>query len=112
MYFVNCRGQTEVNLEKLVDDRWRVVWGPGIPMCLSPPITVPAGGTYDSRIGVIAGYPGSNLQPQFSVPDVAGVYRAVWHQALSSYQDHLPFGEPLALEHRVSNRFRLEVQPR
>ena len=59
---------------------------------------------------MFGGYPGSNAYPQFAVADPAGVYRAVWHDVLGSYQDRLPFGEPLPLSLRTSNRFTLTVQ--
>jgi hypothetical protein len=107
VYFVNCNGITGMSLEKLIGGRWEVAWSPVVPQCLSSPIVVPPGGTYDIRISVFAGYPDSNMWPKFSVTDVTGVYRAVWHYALRSYQDDLPFGEQLALEQRVSNRFTL-----
>lgn len=112
VFFVNCSGATGVSLEKRILGDWVAVWSPVQPECLSQPITVPPGGTYDSRIGVFGGYPGSNDWPQFAVTNVAGTYRLVWHDALRSYQDRLPFGVPLALEHRVSNRFVLHSQPR
>jgi hypothetical protein len=112
VYFVNCNGATSVSLEKRVDGEWQEVWLPALPECLSPPITVPPGRTYATRIHVFGGYPGTNAGPQFAVTDVAGVYRVVWHAALRSYQTRLPFGEPLPLAHRVSNRFTVRVQPR
>jgi hypothetical protein len=112
VFFVNCSGATSLSLEKRILGAWVAVWTPVLQHCLSQPITVPPGGTYDSRIGVFGGYPGSNAWPQFVVTNVAGSYRLVWHDALRSYQDRLPFGVPLALEHRVSNRFELQSQPR
>ncbi|MGH7567859.1 MAG: hypothetical protein ACREL9_02650 [Gemmatimonadales bacterium] len=111
-YFVNCDRAIQVSLEKLNDGQWRAVWSPLLPLCLSPPIVVPPGGRYDTRIDVFGGYSGGNSMPQFSVGEVAGVYRAVWHDALRSYRDHPPFGEPLALEHRLSNRFAFRLQAR
>lgn len=112
VFFVNCSGATSVSLEKRVLGAWVAVWTPVLQQCLSQPIAVPPGGTYDWRIGVFGGYPGSNAYPQFTVANVAGTYRLVWHEALHSYQDRLPFGVPLALEHRVSNTFVLQSEPR
>lgn len=112
VYFVNCSGATSVSLEKRIDDAWVEVWTPALQRCLSQPITVPPGGTYDWSISVFGGYPGTNTLPQFTVTNVAGNYRLVWHDALQSYQDRLPFGVPLALEQRVSNRFDLLSPPR
>jgi hypothetical protein len=111
-YFVNCRGATGVSLEKLVDGQWTAVYSPVINQCLSAPITVAAGATHRTQIAVSAGLPGSNVYPQFTVADVSGEYRAVWHHVLRSYQDRLPFGDPLPLESRISNRFSLTVRSR
>ena len=112
VYIVNCGGATSLSLEKLVDGAWRPVWSPVIPACLSAPITVPAGGVYRTVIHVFGGYAGSNTAPQFEGADIPGTYRAVWHSVLASYQDRLPFGQPLPLAQRVSNQFTLSVQPR
>lgn len=113
VYFVNCHGTTGHTLEKLVDGKWETAWSPVMLLCLSPPITVPAGGTYDSRLQLYAGPPGSNAYPQFSSNDVEGTYRVVWHAALHSYSpDRHPFGEALPLAQRVSNRFTISVRRR
>lgn len=111
-YIVNCNGATAVSFEKLVEGRWQAVWEPPIPACLSAPITVPAGETYRTSVYVFSGYPGTNWHPQFAGTEIAGVYRAVWHNVLRSFQPQLPFGEPLPLEARVSNRFALAVPTR
>lgn len=112
IYIVNCGGSTSVQLEKRVGVAWQGVWSPAIPLCLSPPITVPVGGAYRTRISIFGGYPGTNTFPQFLVADVTGEYRAVWGSVLSTYQDRLPFGETLPLESRTSNRFTLTAEPR
>lgn len=110
-YFVNCNGATGVKLQKLVNGEWRDAYSPVRNDCLSPPITAPPGGTANLPIGVFSGYPGSNSFPKFSV-DIPGVYRAVWTAAVTSYQDRLPFGQPLPFEQRISNRFALRLSPR
>ncbi len=112
IYIVNCREATGVRLEKRTSTGWQTVWSPHIPSCMSAPIVVPVGGVRRTRIPIFGGYPNSNAHPQFSVADVAGEYRAVWGSVLSSYQDRLPFGEPLPLESRTSNRFTLRTEPR
>lgn len=113
IYIVNCSGSTGVQLEKRVGIAWQGVWSPAIPLCLSPPITVPVGSTYRTRISIFGGYHGTNSYPQFSVADVTGEYSAVWDSVLSTYEDRLPsFGEPLPPEWRTSNRFTLAAEPR
>jgi hypothetical protein len=106
-YFVNCGGGTSISLEKLVGARWQTVWTPILLACLSSPITVPPGGTYRRQLDVFGARPGTNMMPQFSMTDLTGVYRLAWHEVVYDYQDHLPWGEPLAAEHTVSNRFTL-----
>ncbi len=112
VYIVNCGGSTGLRLEKRVAGQWQGVWSPIMPACLSKPITVPAGATYRTRIAISAGVIGTNTAPQFASPDITGEYRAVWFEVLSSYQDQLPFGEPLSLAARVSNRFVLTAPQR
>lgn len=51
--------------------------------------------------------PGSRTVPAFSDEDPQGIYRLVWIDALSSFQDRLPFGDQIPLQHRISNRFSL-----
>jgi hypothetical protein len=113
-YFENCNGATSLQLEKLVGGQWQPAWSPMIPLCLSPPITVAPGATYDSQINVFGGHPNSNTAPTFSVPDIPGVYRAVWTNALGSYREagSGQFGPQLPFEQRVSNRFALLVTSR
>ncbi len=110
-FIVNCAGATQVALEKLIDDQWLPVWLAINPLCLSSPITVPKDGSYRTQINIFGGYPGTNTQPKFTIVDPSGVYRAVWGDVLSSYEPTSPFGEPLPLAARTSNRFRLTVGP-
>ncbi len=110
-YIVNCNGATSLVLQKRVGDAWVTAWAPVIPLCLSQPITTAAGAHQSMNVVVFGGFRGSNFFPQFSVADaeIPGTYRIVWRDLLSSYQDKLPFGTPLAEEHRVSNTFTLTI---
>jgi hypothetical protein len=105
MYFVNCRGGTGISIERLEGERWTPFWSPVLLMCLSDPITVPNGGTYTFDIRVFGGRAGSNYHPQFAGPLTTGLYRLKWHDAYFSYQDRLPWGEPVPEAQRVSNSF-------
>jgi hypothetical protein len=108
-YFVNCNGAVGVSLEKLVEGNWRNAWSPVMPACLSPPIAVAPGATRSMPIEVFGGFPGSNAYPQFVVAEIPGIYRAVWNSAVTDYQSELPFGAPLPLAQRISNRFTLQA---
>lgn len=105
MYFVNCRGGTSLTLQRLDGQQWTRFWSPVLLMCLSAPITVPDGGTHVFDILVFAGNAGSNYRPQFEGPLRTGLYRVIWHDAYFSYQDRLPWGEPVPEPLRVSNSF-------
>ena len=111
VFIVNCNGETQLRLEKFVDGAWLPVWFPVVPACLSPPIVVAKDGSYRTQISIFGGYPGTNAFPKFAVEDPSGVYRAVWADVLSSYQPSNPFGDPLPLAARTSNRFGLTVGP-
>lgn len=111
-YFVNCRGMTAVTLEKLVAGEWRQAYSPVMLQCLSPPIAVAPGTTASLPIPVFGGYPNSNNYPQFVDSDIRGIYRAVFSDAVTGYQDRLPFGERLPHDQRISNRFSLRVPTR
>jgi hypothetical protein len=111
-FIVNCAGSTSLALEKLVDGGWVRAWSPVLPACLSPPIVIAPGRQYRSDVRIFSGYVGSNLYPQFSITDITGIYRIVWDNVLRTYQDRLPFGEPVGPDRRVSNRFELIAPPR
>jgi hypothetical protein len=108
-YFTNCNGAVGVSLEKLTDGNWRNAWSPVMPACLSPPIAVAPGATRMMPIELFAGFPGGTAYPQFAVAEITGIYRAVWNSAVTRYQNQLPFGEPLPLAQRISNRFTLRA---
>jgi hypothetical protein len=113
VYIANCNGATAISLEKRLAREWTIVWTPPIPLCLSPPITIAPAATYRTHIRVFGGYAGSNVGTQFSTTNIPGEYRAVWGRVLSSYRaDSLPFGTPLPIAQRVSNRFLLKTERR
>lgn len=105
LYFVNCNGGTSLELQRLEGDQWKAFWSPVLLSCLSPPITVPDGGTRLFDISVFAGRTGSKYYPQFASALRTGLYRVIWHDAYFSYQDRLPWGEPVPESQRVSNSF-------
>jgi hypothetical protein len=99
-----------LHLEKVVNDAWTLAWSAVIPLCLSDPIVVSPDATYRDSLYLFGGYPGTNVFPKFAVGEIPGVYRIVWRDILSSYNDRArPFGEQLALTYRISNRFVLAL---
>ncbi|HYW33477.1 MAG TPA: hypothetical protein VE869_18390 [Gemmatimonas sp.] len=105
MYFVNCAGATGVSVQRLDGVRWTEFYAPVRNLCLSAPITVPNGGSHTFDIRVFAGKAGNNYYPKFESPLMTAVYRVMWHDAYFSYQDRLPWGEPVPESQRVSNSF-------
>jgi hypothetical protein len=110
VFLVNCNGAFALTLERLEGDQWKVAWGPFLPLCLSPPIVIEAGARFADTLHVWGSPPNQNSAPSFDVADPSGTYRLVWNAALSSFQDRLPFGEPIPLSYRVSNLFTLGVE--
>jgi hypothetical protein len=110
IYIVNCNGHTGVSLERRVNGQWQSVWSPAIPLCLSTPIVVPVGGSLQRRVGIQPTRVGTNDFPEWPARTIAGEYRLVWPSVLSSLVGQGPFGDPLPLEARVSNRFTLSAQ--
>jgi len=108
-YLVNCGGSYFYVLEKLVEGRWVVNWGPVLPLCLSPVIRIDAGATFADTLGIFGGFPGTNFSPKFQLADPEGVYRIVVEALRSFDEDARPFGPMLPREQRVSNEFRLVI---
>ena len=107
VYLPNCRGGFWLHLEREDEGDWHAAWSPFLLLCLSPPIVIEEDEVWVDTLEVWGGLPGGNVWPRFDVADPAGTYRIVWDDALSSYQDHLPFGRPLPLAERMSNTFQL-----
>lgn len=108
VYLVNCNRGFVLQLERLTDSGWQRAWSPAQNDCLSPPIVIDPGSTFDHTLKVVAGLPGTNMHPQFDVEDPSGIYRIVWIDALSSFDaEKRPFGSQIPLEERISNPFRL-----
>ena len=110
VYLVNCGGAFALRLEWHVEGVWRTAWAPILTLCLSPPIVIESNATFGDTLHVWGAPPGSNYHPQFEVGDPSGTYRIVWGDALSSCQDHLPFGPQIPLESRISNQFTVRVR--
>jgi hypothetical protein len=99
VYIVNCLGGFNLRLERKVGRQWVSAWSPLLLLCLSAPIVIGAGETYRNSV-----------QPRLADGEPTGIYRIVWVDAFSSYQDRPPWGEQIDLEHRVSNEFQLLVE--
>lgn len=100
VYLVNCNGAITTGLQRKEGERWIDAWIAMTNACLSQPIVVPAGTSRSERIVAIS---------EDHAPFGPGTYRAVWHNALTSFDaEARPFGPSLPLELRVSDPFVIE----
>lgn len=107
---LNCNGQYSVRLEQRQASGWVNAWAPAVQECLSPPLQLEPGASLPGEIQIFAGRAGSNVYPQFSVPQIDGVYRLVIESAYFDY-DHSgpPWGDVLPIEKRVSSPFEIRA---
>lgn len=107
LYVVNCNGQISTGLQAERDGLWTDVWTGMINQCLSEPIVISPGESYDYDVLVRRGS-GSMKDAVDDLPP-PGTYRVVWHGVLSSFDaERYPFGEPVPEELRTSNPIVIE----
>jgi hypothetical protein len=112
VYFVNCLDDVTPALQKQVGENWTTIWAPVKLTCLSPPITVAPGASYDLQLRVFGADQDTNIVPKFSSLDLNGSFRLAWSGVVFDYTAYGPsFGEPLPVEGRVSNSFTLVSSP-
>lgn len=108
VFITNCKGGFSFELQKRVDGEWETALSPINLMCLSPPIKIAAGSTFNRILQFSGGLSRSELLPKFQVEDIEGTYRLVWMDVLSSFDANAqPFGEQIPFEQRVSNTFKI-----
>ena len=106
VFVINCRKLWQFHVEKHADGQWIRAFKPTLPGCLDAPIVIAPGSEARASLRIAAGYPGTNIYPQFEVATIAGVYRIVWNHVVDAWNEHPPsWGAEIAVEHRVSNRF-------
>jgi hypothetical protein len=102
VYLANCWGVLHVRLERQMDGAWQTAWSPPIFQCDSPRIGIGPELLFQRTLHVtnppLAGDTASQAQS-----DPSGTYRIVWDEVYFSNR------EPVPLEMRVSNAFRLLV---
>ena len=107
VYIVNCQGRFDLLLERWIGGAWVTAWSPFNPQCLSAPIVIEPGTTFQDTVSIVSGCPALVYTPELDCSSPDGTYRILWVDALPSYQDHLPFGPQIPLPYRVSNSFEL-----
>ncbi len=108
VWLPNCEGDVRPLLQVERNGAWFDAWTPFSGACASPPVVVPPGGTLADTLRVFGAPAGSNVVPAFAFAEVGGVYRLLWHRAVSSW-DGGPVdpASALPLTQRISNRFLL-----
>lgn len=113
LYIVNCRGALAPTLERQTDAGWQRFWTSVQLLCLSPPIVIAPNASIADTVRVWGALPGRNAEPSFRDEDLDGTYRIVLDNVVHNYDaSHTAgrFGDPVPLEQRVSNTFRLRRQ--
>ena len=105
VYFVNCNEIIVPSLQKRMGDTWSSVWTGSSPACRSRPVVVPPDGERVDTVQVLSS-PG--MDPQFTVADMDGTYRLVWH-GVFHHGDLPPLATPLPEDERTSNEFTLSA---
>lgn len=110
VFVPNCNGIFGIKLQKEVGGSWVDAWWAAVPECLSPPIEIAEEAVFRDTLTVVAGRPGTIVEPKLEVEEIDGLYRLVWLTGLSSLDEGSWLtGDTLAVEHRVSNRFLLRA---
>ena len=108
VYLINCNGDVSPSFQRERNGKWENAWGPGTNACLSPPVVIPAGGTYSDTLQMVVSRQDGAFYDEIISADSGRRYRLIWHQALASFDDKArPFGPDLPIEQRVSNPFVL-----
>lgn len=112
VHLANCNGAISLRLDRWQGGEWVPAWSPILPLCLSAPIPIEAGGTYPDTVHFFAGYAGTDVFPQLGVEQLEGTYRIVWLGLLRDYDlDGGSTGTEVPLRYRTSNQFQLRVRP-
>jgi hypothetical protein len=108
LYAVNCNGALTLAVERQSGAGWDLFWAPLTNACLSPPLVIPPGGSYQTPWSIWGAPPGTNVGPQFADMIFDDTYRLVWWNLLAHYDTgRRELGDSVSLEYRRSNEFLL-----
>jgi hypothetical protein len=112
VYLPTCNGPQPPRLQKQVNGTWVVAFAPNVLACEGTPITVRNNDSYEYSFNILAGMPGTNFLPRFSVSDIPGDYRILWEIFRGTVGDPrrpTTTRDPLPLDQEVSNTFKIVV---
>jgi hypothetical protein len=110
LYIVNCHQGLAPELEKRTAGGWEPFWSGVQLQCLSPPMVIERGDSLSATIVIWGALPGGNMAPTFRRAELDGTYRIVLGSVVHNYDSSYSagrFGDPVPIEHRVSNTFQL-----
>ena len=108
LYIVNCRGFVAASIQKKSGNTWTDFWSPIVLSCLSAPVKIAPGASLSGVAEIYGSRPGTNTFPTLPTGDLTGTYRLLISPVVHNYNDRgQGFGDPVPLEQRVSNEFRL-----
>lgn len=98
-YLHGCYPPQPPAIDKRVDGDWVPVYDPIVLACLSPPAEVGPQTTLHEQVRVVAGFPGSDIGPEWGTEEIAGTYRLRWR--VEERGQHLTvFSNPFTLSVR------------
>ena len=106
VFFVNCNSATSARLEMLVNEAWVPAWDSVQDQCLSPAIAVAPGATVTRPVNILGGHWITPIDST-RTSNMVGTDRLVWTGLIRGHTREQPFGTPLSIEQRASQRFTL-----
>jgi hypothetical protein len=73
-----CNQPDPPSLQRSEGGRWVTVYSPIVELCLSSPVRLAPGATYERTYTLSGGLPGTNVAPTFYVPRGTATYRLRW----------------------------------
>ena len=105
-----CHTPARPMLQKLVDGDWVHAFSPIELACITPPLVIPAGGTYQFRYQLRADAYDLKRWPGAADGTLAGTYRLRWWVGVHDRRADNGLGKPLPEAYVVSNSFDLRMQ--
>jgi hypothetical protein len=111
LYVVNCNQHVTLNVQKRDSLSWTDFWYGATDACLSAPIEIAPGATYQGELSIWGAPAGNTSTTAFLSDDFADAYRLKWNQLMVNYTGRPPrLGDTLPEARRVSNNFKFRLR--
>lgn len=104
-----CHSPARPMLQKLVESEWVQAFSPVELACITPPLVIPARGTYQFCYLLRADQYDLRRWPKYADGTLEGTYRLRWLVGLHDRRASNGLGESLPTEYVVSNPFELRM---